>query len=129
MAPVVHLLTASVGALALILVYFASVNLSGPTLATILTMIGFHFLNNTLKFIPIIVGVYLASRYANQSFGSFSIIALLGSFGPVVTFIIFTTNIPLLFSFPLGLAAGALIGFILPALTSSMLQLHQGYNL
>ena len=122
---------ASVGALALILVYFASVNLSGPTLATILTMIGFSFFGTTpLNSIPIIVGVYLASRYSNQSFGSFSIIALFGTaIGPVVTFIIFTTDMPLMFSFPLGLAAGVLIGFILPALASSMLQLHQGYNL
>ena len=92
---------ASVGALALILVYFASVNLSGPTLATILTMIGFSFFGTTpLNSIPIIVGVYLASRYSNQSFGSFSIIALFGTaIGPVVTFIIFTTDMPLMFHF------------------------------
>lgn len=122
---------ASVGALALILVYFASVNLSGPTLATILTMIGFSFFGTTLlNSIPIIVGVYLASRYSKQSFGSYSIIALFGTaIGPVVTFIIFTSNLSFLISIPLGLTLGVLIGFILPALASSMLQLHQGYNL
>ena len=122
---------ASVGALALILVYFASINLSGPTVATILTMMGFSFFGTTLlNSIPILVGVYLASRYANQSFGSYSIIALFGTaIGPVVTFLIFTSNIPLYFSVPIGLATGILIGFILPSLASSMLQLHQGYNL
>lgn len=122
---------AAVGALALILVYFASINLSGPTVATILTMMGFSFFGTTLlNSIPIIFGVYLASRYANQSFGSYSIIALFGTaIGPVVTFLIFTSNIKLLYSIPIGIVAGILIGFILPSLASSMLQLHQGYNL
>ncbi len=122
---------ASVGALGLILVFFASINLSGPTLAPILTMMGFSFFGTTvLNSLPIIGGVYVASRYAGQSFGSFSIIALFGTaIGPVVTHLMFFLGLPLGFSIPLGLLLGILVGFILPSLASSLLQLHQGYNL
>jgi uncharacterized membrane protein len=122
---------ASVGALGLILVYFTSINLSGPTLAPILTMIGFSFFGTTvLNSLPIIGGVYVASLYANQRFGSFSIMALFGTaIGPVVTHLMFYIGLPLGFSIPLSLLLGILVGFILPSLASAFLQFHQGYNL
>lgn len=52
----------SVGFLGLVLMYFAAINLSGPTLATIMTMIGFSFFGNTLyNSAPAIIGVFLAT--------------------------------------------------------------------
>lgn len=121
----------SVGFLGLTLVYFASINLSGPTLATIMTMMGFSFFGNTLfNSIPIIAGVFLASRFANVSFGSYSIIALFGTaIAPIVTYLSFEVGFPLYLSIPLGVGAGIGIGFILPAIASNLLSLHQGYSL
>ena len=102
--------SASVGALALILVYFASISLSGPTLACVLTMMGFSLFGNTLlNTTPIILGVYLASKVAGKTFGAYSIIALFGTaLGPLVTYIMFGLGLPLIISIPLALACGIL---------------------
>jgi len=122
---------ASVGSLGLVLVYFATVSLSGPTLSAILTMMGFAFFGNTLlNCIPLILGVWFASKLARKTFGSYSLIALFGTaLGPLVTYVMFALDLPHHLSIPLGLLSGMLAGFILPAVAGSMLQLHQGYNL
>ncbi len=122
---------ASVGSLGLVLVYFATVSLSGPTLSAILTMMGFAFFGNTLlNCIPLILGVWFASKLARKTFGSYSLIALFGTaLGPLVTYVMFALDLPYHLSIPLGLLSGMLAGFMLPAVAGSMLQLHQGYNL
>ena len=122
---------ATVGALALLLVFHATVSLSGPTISAILTLMGFAFFGNTLlNSIPLILGVWIASKVARKTFGSYSLIALFGTaLGPLVTFVMFSLELPLLISVPLGILSGLAAGFILPAVAGSMLQLHQGYNL
>lgn len=53
---------ASVGFLGLVLMYFAAINLCSPTLASIMTMMGFSFFGNTLyNSAPAIIGVFLAT--------------------------------------------------------------------
>lgn len=122
---------ALVGLIGLIIVFFSSISLSGPTIAAIFTMIGFGFFGKTpLNILPIIGGVWIAARLAHKTLGSYSLIALFGTaLGPLVTFIMFEMGLPLAFSIPLGLISGLVAGFILPGVAGSMLQLHQGYNL
>lgn len=122
---------ALVGLIGLTIVFFATISLSGPTIAAIFTMIGFGFFGKTpLNILPIIAGVWIAAKLANKSLGSYSLIALFGTaLGPVVTFIMFEMGLPLIFSIPLGVLSGLVAGFILPGVAGSMLQLHQGYNL
>jgi len=120
-----------VGLIGLIIVFFASISLSGPTIAAIFTMIGFGFFGKTpLNILPIIGGVWIAAKIANNSLGSYSLIALFGTaLGPVVTFIMFELGLSLAISVPLGILSGLVAGIILPGVAGSMLQLHQGYNL
>ena len=122
---------ALVGLIGLIIVFFAAISLSGPTIAAIFTMIGFGFFGKTpLNILPIIGGVWIAARLAHKTLGSYSLIALFGTaLGPVVTFIMFEMSLPLILSIPIGLVSGLVAGFILPGIAGSMLQLHQGYNL
>ncbi|MFA6681183.1 MAG: DUF1576 domain-containing protein [Sphaerochaeta sp.] len=122
---------ALVGLIGLIIVFFSTISLSGPTIAAIFTMVGFGFFGKTpLNALPIIGGVWIAARLAHKTLGSYSLIALFGTaLGPVVTFIMFEMGLPLSFSIPLGLFSGLVAGFILPGVARSMLQLHQGYNL
>jgi len=121
----------TVAALGLIIVFYASISLSGPTLACILTMMGFSFFGNTLlNCTPIIIGVWIASKVAGKTFGAYSIIALFGTaLGPLVTYVMFGIGLPYVVSIPLGLFCGVLAGFLLPAVASPLLILHQGYNL
>lgn len=122
---------ALVGLVGLIIVFFSTISLSGPTIAAIFTMVGFGFFGKTpLNALPIIGGVWIAARLAHKTLGSYSLIALFGTaLGPVVTFIMFEMGLPLSLSIPLGLFSGLVAGFILPGVARSMLQLHQGYNL
>lgn len=122
---------ALVGLVGLIIVFFAAISLSGPTIAAIFTMIGFGFFGKTpLNILPIIGGVWIAAKLANKPLGSYSLIALFGTaLGPVVTFIMFEMGLPFILSIPLGVLSGLVAGFILPGVAGSMLQLHQGYNL
>jgi hypothetical protein len=121
----------TVAALGLVIVFYASISLSGPTLACILTMMGFSFFGNTLlNCTPIIIGVWIASKVAGKTFGAYSIIALFGTaLGPLVTYVMFEIGLALAISIPLGLFCGVLAGFLLPAVASPLLILHQGYNL
>lgn len=131
-SPQVALFNATtVGALGLIIVFYASISLSGPTLACVLTMMGFSLFGNTLlNTVPIIVGVWIASRLAHKTFGAYSIIALFGTaLGPLVTYVMFGIGLPLPLSIPLALACGVVAGFLLPAIATPLLILHQGYNL
>lgn len=122
---------ALVGLIGLVIVFFAAISLSGPTIAAIFTMIGFGFFGKTpLNALPLIGGVWIAARLAHKTLGSYSLIALFGTaLGPVVTFIMFEVGLPLVLSIPIGIASALVAGFILPGVAGSMLQLHQGYNL
>jgi hypothetical protein len=122
---------ALVGLIGLVLVFFATVSLSGPTISAIFTLVGFGFFGKTpLNCVPIILGVWIAAKIARKTLGSYSLIALFGTaLGPLVTFIMFELDLPFYLSIPLGLVSGIAAGFILPAVAGSMLQLHQGYNL
>ncbi len=122
---------ALVGLIGLIIVFFATISLSGPTIAAIFTMIGFGFFGKTpLNILPLIAGVWIAAKIANNTLGSYSLIALFGTaLGPLVTFIMFEIGLPLILSIPLGVISGLVAGFILPGVAGTMLQLHQGYNL
>lgn len=122
---------ALVGTIGLLLVYFAEVSLSGPTIAAIFTLMGFGLFGKTpLNCLPIIFGVWIAARIARKTLGSYSLIALYGTaLGPLVTYVMFEIGFSLIISIPIGCIAGILAGLILPAAAGSMLQLHQGYNL
>jgi hypothetical protein len=119
------------GAVGLILIIILKVPLSGPTFATIFTIMGFGFFGKTpLNIIPIIIGVCLAAKFAGKTFREYTIIALFGTaLGPLVSLIVFEFGFTGILGIPVGIAGGILTGFLLPAIAVSMLHLHQGYSL
>jgi len=123
--------SAAVGLVGFIIITATKTRLSGPTFAAIFTMMGFGLFGKTpLNILPIIAGVFLASRYALKTFKEYIIIALFGTaLGPLVSAIAFELGLPAVFAIPAGIAGGLVAGFFLPALAVSILNLHQGYNL
>ncbi len=103
----------------------------GVTIAGILTISGFAFFGkNLLNVWFVVFGVYLYSRYQKDKFSKYVVVALFGTaLAPVATEIMFSTLLPYHISIPLGIFSGILMGFILPALATSMLNFHQGFNL
>ncbi len=126
------LLNASIVAfIGLFLVLFSSVTLAGPTIAAIFTLFGFGLFGKTaLNISFIIFGVFIASKIAGKTFGSYSLIALFGTaLGPVVTYVMFDLNLAFIISIPSAILSGIVIGIVLPSIAGVMLSLHQGYNL
>jgi hypothetical protein len=123
--------SALMGLLALGLVRLSGVSLSGPTIAGIFTIMGFSLFGKTAaNCAPIVLGVFLASKAAGKPFRSYLLMGLFGTaLGPLVAFIAFESGLPLHFSIPLAVLAGAIAGFILPALAIAMLRLHEGFNI
>lgn len=122
---------ALVGAIGLAFILFLKIQLSGPTYAAVFTLIGFGLFGKTpANILPIIFGVFLASKFAGKTFREYIIIALFGTaLGPVVSTVAFELGFIGIPAAGLGIAVGIAAGFILPSLAVSMLHLHQGYNL
>ena len=119
------------GAVGLFIIVILKVQLSGPTYAAIFTIMGFGFFGKTpLNILPILFGVYLSSKVAGKMFREYIIIALFGTaLGPLVSFMVFEFGFTGVTAVAVGILAGTITGFLLPAIAVSMLHLHQGYNL
>lgn len=122
---------AVMGALALLLVVACGVRPSGPTVAAVFTIMGFSLFGKTpLNAIPIVCGVFIASRIAGKPFRNYLIMALFGTaLGPLVSFLLLEAGLAGLPALTLGIAGGLVVGIVLPSLAMAMLRMHEGYNL
>ncbi|MDY4948613.1 MAG: DUF1576 domain-containing protein [Clostridium cadaveris] len=117
--------------LSIALLIIIGIKPNGSTLMSLWLMAGFSFFGkNVLNVWPIILGVWLYSKYKKEPFLNYSLIALLGtSLAPAVSQLSFVGLFPVYVSIPMGCAIGIGIGFILSPLAANCTKLHQGYNL
>lgn len=117
--------------LSLLLLIIIGIKPNGSTIMSLWLMTGFSFLGkNIFNIWPIILGVYLFSRYQKEPFLNYILVALLGtSLSPVVSQISFGINQYNLTSIILGIVLGVAVGFILPPIASHSIKAHNGYNL
>ena len=126
------LANASLVALAgMLIVYFSKVRFSGPTVAAVLTMMGFGLFGKTpLNIAPVILGVACAARLLRKSFKEYILIALFGTaLGPISSAVAVEAGLTGAWAVAAGAGAGIAMGLLLPAAAISMLRLHQGFNL
>lgn len=104
---------------------------TGPMIAAFLTVAGYSFFGkNIYNSIPIILGVYLYSRFMKKKFSQYVMISLFGSaLSPVISYFSFGLDLPWYQGIPLGCGMGILIGLILPPLAPHFLNIHQGFTL
>lgn len=116
---------------AVILVKYNDVNMSGPIVATIFTIGGFGlFGKNIYNIWSIFLGVYLFSKTQRYNFNRYIVIAFFGTaLGPLVSQISFGFDFNPLLGVVLGNLAGIIGGFVLPALANHFVSFHQGFNL
>jgi len=119
------------GGLALLLIRFTKVALSGPTVAAVFTIMGFSLFGKTVfNTVPIVLGVFLAARFIGKPFNNYLLFALFGTaLGPLVTFLILEAGLPGATGLLCATAGGILTGFAIPALAMAMLRMHEGFNL
>ncbi|WP_462392292.1 DUF1576 domain-containing protein [Clostridium cadaveris] len=117
--------------LSIALLIIIGIKPNGSTLMSLWLMAGFSFFGkNVLNVWPIILGVWLYSKYKKEPFLNYSLIAFLGtSLAPAVSQLSFVGLFPVYVSIPMGCAIGIGIGFILSPLAANCTKLHQGYNL
>jgi hypothetical protein len=118
-------------AIGLVLVPLSRVRLSGPTVAGVLTILGFGLFGKTpLNILPIIFGVYISARIARHRFNEYLLIAMFGTaLGPLVTMLAVETVASPALGLLVGAAGGVAAGILLPPLALVMLRLHQGFSL
>ena len=115
----------------LLLLIFIGIKPNGSTIMSLWLMTGFSLLGkNIFNIWPIIIGVYLFSKYQKEPFLNYILVALLGtSLSPVVSHLSFGSitsgPIPVI----LGILLGIIVGFILPPIASYSIKAHNGYNL
>ncbi len=113
------------------LLYMLKQSLNGPLMAAILTISGFAlFGKNLFNIWFILLGTYAYSRYKKEKFNKYLVPAFFGTaMAPAVSEIAFTKSLPLAFSLPLAIGFGLLLGFLIAPLASSLINVHQGFNL
>lgn len=120
---------AAVMAMSILLFDVTKVKITGPGMACLLLCAGFAmFGKDVLNIWPIIGGVWLYAKHENDNFGKYIYNALYGTaLAPLITEIALIRSdwISLL----AAIAAGLLIGFLLPPLSTYTLRIHQGYSL
>lgn len=115
----------------LLLLTLIGIKPNGSTIMSLWLMTGFSLLGkNVFNIWPIIIGVYLFSKYQKEPFLNYILVALLGtSLSPIVSHISFGSNSYEPLSIILGILLGIIVGFILPPIASYSIKAHNGYNL
>lgn len=113
------------------LVVICRVDVNGPFLAAVYTVIGFAFFGkNILNIWPIFAGVWLHTRYQGIPYRNALLVALFGTtLAPLTSFFAFAAGLQPLPGVALGTFLGLLAGVILPPMASHMLRFHDGYNI
>lgn len=119
------------GLVGCIIILVLRIEVSGPFIAAIFTVIGFAFFGkNLLNMWPTFIGVLLYARVEGTPIKNYALVALFGTtLAPLVSFITFGSWLAPGPGALLGIALGISAGFVLPPLASHMLQFHDGYNI
>lgn len=115
----------------ILMLYKMKQKINGVLIAALFTIAGFAlFGKNLFNVWFIVVGVYLYSKFKKEKFNKYLIVALFSTaLAPVVSEIMYSTSLAYWVSIPLGILSGILLGFIIPPLASSLVSVHQGFNL
>ena len=113
------------------LVKLSGVQVNGPFIAAVYTVVGFAFFGkNVYNIWPILGGVFVYTRVQRIPFRNSLLVALFGTtLAPLVSYFSFVAGLPAGVGIALGIVLGGLVGFVLPPLASHMLRFHDGFNI
>lgn len=115
----------------LAIIFFFKIPVSGLIFAAYFVSIGFSAFGKTpINIIPIYLGGFLYTKYERVSYkGIFGVMMFSAGLAPLVSFLMFNSNLSLTSNLIFSLLAGIIVGFIMTPLSSHMLKFHDGYNL
>jgi hypothetical protein len=111
--------------------YKAGARMTGAAVAALFLVLGFGlFGKNLLNIWGIVAGVWLYSRFRGQAFATHINTAFFGvALAPIFSEVLFSSNLTLAQSVPLGVATALVIGFVLPPAATQLAKAHMGFNL
>lgn len=118
------------GLLAIYYLYTFDIEIDGLVVAAVFTIVGFSFIGkNISNVLPIYLGGYLYSKFKKVHMKEAFISVLFATtLSPVISEVIFGFKLDFIYSIPLGILMGIVIGFIITPLGKHMFGFHQGYN-
>lgn len=113
------------------ILYFLKMEMDGHTITSIFLMMGFSlFGKNILNIWAILFGVWCYAKYHKVSVSKYIYVGFYGTcLSPIITQIMQLPGITPALKLVLSLMAGAVIGFVLPPLSTHVFYLHKGYSL
>lgn len=118
--------------IAFLLIYTQhSVKITSLQLSALGIFIGHSFFGtHILNILPILLGVYLYSRWVKQPYRRFKTMSLFATAtAPLVSFLWTATSLPPTMAIILGCVVGISLGFISSPLAEHFLKFHQGFSL
>lgn len=117
--------------ISLLLLVYNGVKPNGSTIMALWLMTGFSlFGKNILNIWPIMIGVWLFSKYQKEPFLNYTLVTLLATtLAPTVSQLSFIDTVNPLLSAPIGMSIGVFTGFIMAPIASHCIKAHAGYNL
>lgn len=117
--------------LCLAILYSLKMDMDGHTITSSCLMFGFSlFGKNLLNIWTILFGVYLYSRYHKMPLSKYIYIGFYGtSLSPIITQIMYITDLDYTKRLLLSFLVGTMIGFVLPPLSTHVHYAHKGYSL
>ena len=112
-------------------IYFLDMDMDGHTITSSCLMFGFSlFGKNLLNIWAILLGVYIYAHYHKMHLSRYVYIGFYGtSLSPIITQIMYISNLPYLLRLLISLSVGLMIGFVLPPLSTHVHYSHKGYSL
>lgn len=112
-----------------LLVRLQKMPFTGLTTACLFMMAGFALLGkNILNSLPILLGGFLYSCYKAEPFSRYTYITLFATcLSPMVSYFLLHTEAQI--RYVCMVLGGAVIGFVMPAVSGYTVRIHQGYNL
>lgn len=113
------------------IIYFQGMEMDGHTITSAFLMFGFSlFGKNLLNIWAILGGIWIYAHYHKTSASRYLYVGLYGtSLSPIITQVLHLEFIPGPVRVLLSLVMGAVIGFVLPPLSTHVHYAHQGYSL
>jgi len=117
--------------MAIAVYHFSAAQIGGASIACLFLVLGFGlFGKNILNVWSIVFGVYLYTRFRNESFATHINTAFFGAaLAPIFTEILFSSALPLHYSLPLSICTTLMIGFVLVPAAAQLFKAHMGFTL